>query len=84
MAQTVMSVRVDKDVKEKFDSFCEDVGLNPSVAINMYIKAVLREHKIPFEITNDPFYSESNQKWLKESVKQAENGNLTQHELIED
>lgn len=79
-----MSVRVDKDVKEKFDSFCEDVGLNPSVAINMYIKAVLREHKIPFEITNDPFYSESNQKWLKESVKQAENGNLTQHELIED
>jgi len=52
MAQSILSVRVEEDTKQNFDRFCNSVGLNPSVAINMFIKATLRERKIPFEISD--------------------------------
>lgn len=51
MAQTTLSVRIDEDTKKQFDAFCNEVGMNTSVAINLFIKAVLRERRIPFEIT---------------------------------
>jgi DNA-damage-inducible protein J len=45
-------VRIDEDVKKSFDAFCAEVGLNASVAVNMFIRAVLRSRSIPFEITD--------------------------------
>lgn len=39
------------------------MGLNTSTAINLFVKAVLRENSIPFELTlavSNPFLSESN------------------------
>ena len=86
MAQTTLSVRMDEKVKKQFDEFCNEVGLNASVAVNMFAKAVLRERRIPFEISaeRDPFYSEANIKRLKKSIKQLENGNGKEHEIIEE
>ena len=40
-----LSVRVDANDKKNFEQFCDNVGMNVSTAINMFIKAVLREHK---------------------------------------
>ncbi len=54
MKQTTLSVRMDEELKNEFDSFCADVGMNTSVAINLFIKAVVREKRIPFEITSVP------------------------------
>jgi hypothetical protein len=42
MAQTTMNVRIDENVKKSFDEFCADVGLNASVAINMFVRAVYK------------------------------------------
>jgi len=53
MTQVVLSVRVDADVKKNFEEFCTNAGLNPSVAVNMFIRAALREKRIPFEIAAD-------------------------------
>ena len=50
MAQTSLSVRIGTEDKKLFEHFCEQTGLNVSVAINMFIKAVIREQKIPFEV----------------------------------
>ena len=36
------------------------MGLNMTTAITMFAKAVVRQNKIPFEVTADPFYSEAN------------------------
>ena len=73
MAQATISARIDEKDKQAFDNFCSDVGLNTSAAINLFIKAVLRERRIPFEISqsSDPFYSESNQKhyWQTQDKK---------------
>ena len=43
MAQATISARIDEKDKQAFDNFCSDVGLNTSAAINLFIKAVLRE-----------------------------------------
>ena len=84
MAQATISARVDSNDKTAFDSFCNDVGISSSTAINMFIKAVLREHRIPFSINNDPFYSESNMAFLREGVQALNSGKGTLHELIEE
>lgn len=59
--------------------------MNTSTAITIFAKAIVRERKIPFEITanNDPFYSEANQAQLKESIDQLNSGHGTIHEIIE-
>lgn len=57
MALTTLTARVDQKDKADFDAFCSNVGLNTSTAINLFVKAVLREKRIPFEISqsSDPF-----------------------------
>ena len=83
MFQTTLSVRMDDEVKRKFDAFRAEVGMNASVAINLFAKTVIREHRIPFEISADPFWSEENQSVLRRSVAQLDAGKGTTHELIE-
>lgn len=86
MAQINLSVRVDEKDKKSFEKFCNETGMNVSVAINMFIKSVLREKKIPFEIKTDSFYNDSNIKHLEKIVSEIESGKakLVEHELIED
>ena len=51
----------------------------------MFLKKVGRERRIPFEISADPFYSESNMHYLDSIIREIEEGraNLTEHDLIE-
>ena len=85
MAQSTITARVDEKDKARFDAFCSNVGLNTSTAINLFVKAVLRENRIPFEIAEptDPFFSESNMAYIKKSVQELREGKGTAHELIE-
>ena len=86
MAQANLSVRIDEKDKKNFEMFCNETGMNVSVAINMFIKSVLRENKLPFEIKADPFYLESNIRYLEKVVADIENGKakFVEHELVED
>lgn len=85
MSVANLSVRVDEKDKKNFEAFCNETGMNVSVAINMFIKTVLREHKLPFEIKVDPFYSESNIKYLEKIASDIKDGKakFEEHELIE-
>ncbi len=85
MAQSTITARIDSSDKSKFDSFCSNVGINTSTTINMFVKAVLRENRIPFEITqaSDPFFSETNMAYVRKSVHELHAGKGTVHELIE-
>ena len=53
MDGSIISVRVNTNDKKEFENFCSQTGMNISTAINMFIKAVLKEHRIPFEITDE-------------------------------
>lgn len=85
MSLSTISARIDEQDKKAFDSFCSNVGLNTSTAINLFVKTVLREQKIPFEISvcNDPFYSETNINYIKKSVEELRQGQGTAHEFGE-
>jgi len=50
MADTTVTIRIEEDIKRRFEEFCSDVGINMSVAVNMFIRASLKEQKIPFPI----------------------------------
>ncbi len=50
MSQATISIRVDQALKSRFDSLCEDFGLSTTAAFNIFMKAVVREKRIPFEI----------------------------------
>lgn len=83
MAQTNINIRMDEDLKKQFDAFCSDVGMNMTTAICIFAKTVVRERKIPFEISaeSDPFYSQSNMQRLKKSMEQMETTGGTIHEV---
>lgn len=85
MSQTTVSIRMDKDIKKRFDTFCADVGMNATVAINIFARAVLRENRIPFEIagSDDPFFNPKNQAHLQEAIEQMNAGMGKVHDLIE-
>ncbi|MCL2054710.1 MAG: type II toxin-antitoxin system RelB/DinJ family antitoxin [Oscillospiraceae bacterium] len=70
------TIRVEPDKKAEFAQLCDDMGLTVSGAINIFIAKVLQCRRIPFEISadSDPFYSETNQKFLLESIAQLERG----------
>ena len=72
MAQ--ISLRVDDDVKRNAERTLTDIGLSMSTAINIFLKKVARENRIPFELSADPFYSESNLKFLRESISEVKEG----------
>ena len=84
MALATVSARIDADDKRIFDSFCSSVGLTSSAALNMFVKKVIREHRIPFEIECDPFYSENNMRFLRDGIAQLNAGKGVEHELIEE
>ena len=53
MNQAAVSVRMDSQLKNEFSLICQDFGLPVSTAITLFAKAVVREHRIPFEIKSD-------------------------------
>ena len=85
MAQTAqISFRIDDDVKRNAESVLNDLGLTMSAAITVFLKKVGREHRIPFELSVDPFYSESNMQHLRRGVAALNAGNGVEHEITED
>ena len=48
-----ISIRMDDATKKQFDIFCDSVGLTVSAAFNIFAKTVVREQRIPFEITTE-------------------------------
>ncbi len=83
MEQATLSIRLNKNDKIFFEEFCKSAGLNVSVAVNMFVKAVIKQQRIPFAITGDPFYSEENMQILRKSISEAEAGKLAHHHLVE-
>ena len=53
MSQATISIRVDQGVKKNFDALCEDFGISTTAAFIIFMKTVIRERMIPFEIRSE-------------------------------
>ncbi|MDY2918458.1 MAG: type II toxin-antitoxin system RelB/DinJ family antitoxin [Anaerococcus sp.] len=83
MAQ--INLRVDDEVKKNVEGVFDEIGISLSAAINIYLKKVARERRIPFELTADPFCSEGNIKYLEQKFQAYKDNKLNslEKELID-
>lgn len=54
MAQ--IDVNVDDEIKREAEEVPNEIGMPLSTAINVFLKTVARENRIPFEFSDDLFY----------------------------
>ncbi|MDT3664083.1 MAG: type II toxin-antitoxin system RelB/DinJ family antitoxin [Anaerobiospirillum sp.] len=80
-----LNIKVNADVKKQMEGVCNELGLSMSAAINIFIKKMVRERRIPFEVSVDPFYSDSNIRYLEGVYRDFKEGksHFAEHELIE-
>lgn len=76
MSQTTVSFRIDDDLKSSLEKTCGELGMSMTTAFTIFAKKVTREKRIPFDVSIDPFYSESNTAALDRSIKQLEEGRV--------
>jgi len=85
MASTYINVRIDDDTKKHAQQIFNDMGLDISTAVNIFIKQVIRNRSFPFLPSADPFYNDSNMAHLMKVKLDADAGrNMVIHDLVED
>lgn len=50
MATTNLNIRTDKAVKDQAEAIFNELGLNMTTAINMFLRTTIRENGIPFAL----------------------------------
>lgn len=84
MANTMVNVRMDEDVKREMEAVCKELGLSMTAAFTIFAKKVGRERRIPFEVSIDPFYSKENLDHIRRGIAQLQSGEGREHGLLED
>ena len=85
MAQTSINIRMDEELKKQVEYLFSEFGMNMTTAFTIFAKAVVREKRIPFEISaaTDDFYNEYNQDRIKKAMADIKAGKGVAHELIQ-
>lgn len=50
MSNTNINIRIDSDLKKNADELFNDLGLNMSTAITMFLRSAVNNNGIPFEV----------------------------------
>lgn len=50
---TNLNIRTDKNIKDQAEEIFNQLGLNMTTAINMFLRTAIRENGIPFELKLD-------------------------------
>ena len=74
MTTSNVSIRMDKNLKQQAEIIFSEMGMNMTTAVTIFAKTVVRQGKIPFEISVDPFWNEKNQARLMKSISNLEAG----------
>ena len=76
MANTNLSIRVDKETKEKANELFNKFGLTMTTAVNMFLKTAIRENRIPFELKLEEEPNEVTMKAIEEERRIAKDDNV--------
>ncbi len=86
MATSTLQIRVDSKLRREADALFGKAGLDMSSAVRLFLRQSVIRRRLPFEVISenpDPFWSEANQRVLRESIASIERGEGQTHELIE-
>lgn len=75
--------KLDKEIKNKLDQVCSNLGLSVNDVFEVLAKKIAVENRIPFDMAIDPFYSESNIAHLRQGIADLNAGKGTEHDIIE-
>ena len=50
MATTNLNIRTEKAIKDQAEEIFNELGLNMTTAINIFLRTTIREHGIPFDL----------------------------------
>ena len=67
-----VSFRMDDTLKQQTEAVLEQLGLNMTTAMTMFAKSIVREQRLPLDLSIDPFYSAANQSRLKHAIENYE------------
>ncbi len=82
MAQTLVNIRMDEELKKSMEQICQELGMTMTTAFTIFAKKMSREKRIPFEVSVDPFYSESNMAHLRRGLEAINAGKGVEHDII--
>lgn len=51
MAQSMINIRMDSELKKNVEEVCSEMGLSITTAFTLFAKKLSRDRRIPFEIT---------------------------------
>lgn len=54
MAQIATTIRLDSELKSRFERLCEELGMSFNTAVNVFVKAAVRSNSIPFSLNLNP------------------------------
>lgn len=83
MAQALVNFRMDSQLKSDMEKLCQELGMNMTTAFTMFAKKATREKRIPFDVSIDPFYSDSNMAHLQRGIEALNEGRGIEHDIIE-
>jgi len=69
MESVNVTVRMDKETKQDFEIFCDNVGINVTTAFNMFVKATLRTRELPFIVTDINMQKKEARKKFKRTIE---------------
>ena len=90
MSTTNLNIRIDKETKEQADRLFIELGLNMSSAIIIFLRTVIRENGIPFDIRlNTPIVKTKEKETVSENNSVVEelaeeNPEVNNEEKLED
>lgn len=70
-----VSFRMDDTLKLQTEAILSELGLNMTTAMTMFAKTIVRERRLPLDLSIDPFYSAANQARLNRAISEYEAGN---------
>ena len=59
MSTVNLNIRTDKEIKEKAENIFQELGLNMTTAINMFLRTSIRKNGIPFDLKIDSVNDET-------------------------
>ena len=83
VATTNLNIRTDKDIKDKADALFSELGLTMTTAINLFLRAAIRENGIPFVLKLDVPNAETAQA-IEEGRRIASDKNVKGYNSIDE
>jgi len=78
-----ITVRIDENVKQQAEDMLNEIGLNMTTYINSSLRALVREKKVPFELTTKQQANAAYLEKINESIAQAERGEVVKYTMEE-